>query len=318
MNKQITDALNSTFTGIEDAENSSGEKLIHGKVREIFDLNDSLVLTTSDRISAFDRILSTIPYKGQVLNQLSLYWFKNTEDIVANHIAAEVSPRTIAVKKCEVLPVEIIIRGYLTGSAWRDYKAGNAVSGITLPQGMKMDQKFETPLITPSTKAEQGDHDMPISCEEIVKKGLVEESLWKKVEETALALFKRGSELAAKQGLILVDTKYEMGLYNGELVVVDEVHTPDSSRFWYADTYEEYFAAGKSQKKVDKEFLREWLMDKGFMGEGEAPEIPDSMRVEIAQKYIEAYELITGEKFVPTELSPEAEKEKILTYINNR
>ena len=254
MTDRIHAALDSTFEKLEDVDNRWGSKLINGKVREIVDLGETLVLTTSDRISAFDRILSTIPFKGEVLNRLSLYWFNKTEDIIKNHIIAQVSPRTIHVHKCEVLPVEVIVRGYLTGSAWRDYQNGKSISGITLPSGMKMDQKFDQPLLTPSTKADQGDHDEPISAKDIVAKGLVTKELWGKVEQTAFDLFKRGSELAAERGLILVDTKYEFGLLNGELVIVDEVHTPDSSRFWYMDSYEESFLKGENQKKVDKEF----------------------------------------------------------------
>lgn len=314
---KVKAALNSTFKGFEDKSGKWEDKLIKGKVREIIDLGDSIVLSTSDRISAFDVILSTIPFKGEVLNGISLYWFENTKDIIKNHIISKISPRAIHVNKCEVLPVEVIVRGYLTGSAWRDYQKGNDISGITLPAGMKMDQKFDQPLLTPSTKAEQGDHDEPISCEDIVKKGLVDEKLWKQVEETAFKLFQRGTELAAKRGLILVDTKYEFGLLNGELVIVDEVHTPDSSRFWYADSYQAAFEKGENQKKVDKEFLRQWLMDQGFMGDGEPPVIDDELRCEVAQKYIEAYELITGEKFEPSDLTPEEEVQKITDYIDN-
>ena len=306
-----------TFDQLTTQDKLLGYPMIKGKVREIVDLGDTLVITTSDRISAFDRILSTIPNKGEVLNRLSLYWFDQTKDIIKNHIISQVSPRTIHVDKCDVLPVEVIVRGYLTGSAWRDYQNGLDISGIVLPAGMKMDQKLEKPLITPSTKAEQGDHDMPISSEDIVSKGVVEESLWKQVEKVALELFDRGTELAAKQGLILVDTKYEFGLLNGELVVIDEVHTPDSSRFWYADTYLDLFGRGESQRKVDKEFLREWLISQGFMGDGEAPFISDQMRKDISEKYIQAFELITGDKFEPSELTSEAEREKITKYIEN-
>ena len=314
---RIHATLNSTFTKLNDVDNRWGDKLINGKVRDIVDLGETLVLTTTDRISAFDRILSTIPYKGEVLNRLSLYWFKNTQDIIQNHIISQVSPRSIHVNKCKVLPVEVIVRGYLTGSAWRDYQNGNDISGIILPKGMKMDQKFDKPLLTPSTKAAQGDHDEPISCKEIVSKGLVSKELWAEVTDKAFKLFERGTELAKKRGLILVDTKYEFGLLNGELVIVDEVHTPDSSRFWYQESYVSAFEKGENQTKVDKEFLRQWLMDQGFMGDGVAPEIPTQMRIDIALKYIEAFELITGEKFEPSELTPEAETEKIAKYIEN-
>ena len=276
-----------------------GTNLINGKVRDILESDKELIITTSDRISAFDIVLDTIPCKGQVLNGMASYWFKETEDIIKNHIEKEISPRTIKVKKCEVLPVEVIVRGYLTGSAWRDYQAGKDISGIAVPAGMKMNQKFETPLLTPSTKAEKGEHDLPISSEEIVKTGLVEESIWNQVAEKSMALFNRGTELAASRGLILVDTKYEFGLLDGKVFLVDEIHTPDSSRFWYSETYLDLFNKGEKQKKVDKEFLRQWLIDQGFMGDGEAPVIPEEIKIEVAWKYIQAYELITGKTFVP-------------------
>ena len=215
---EIAPYLNSAFQGILSGDLPDGTDLFKGKVRDIISLKDEMLILTSDRISAFDRILSTIPCKGEVLNLLSLYWFDQTKDIIPNHIRERVSARTVRVSKCRVLPVEVVIRGYLTGSAWRDYQEGKAVSGIALPPGMRNNQRFETPLITPSTKAEQGDHDMPISGPEIVSSGLVEEKLWQEVEEKALALFARGTEKAAERGLILVDTKYEFGLLEGKLV----------------------------------------------------------------------------------------------------
>ncbi len=277
----------------------SGKSVSSGKVRDIVDLGDRLVISTSDRISAFDRVLSTIPCKGEVLNRMALHWFKKTSDIIPNHIIESISPRTVAVKKCSVLPVEVVIRGYLTGSAWRDYSAGKAVSGIELPAGMKMNQAFDTPLITPSTKAEMGLHDEPIAASEIVSRGLVDKEIWAQVEDAALRVFARGTEECARQGLILVDTKYEFGLLDGELVLIDEVHTPDSSRFWFADTYREKFEAGEDPRKLDKEYLRKWLMDQGFMGNGEAPAVPDEVRIETARRYVEAFERITGTAFVP-------------------
>lgn len=312
-----SEALKNTFSGFEKNDVPSSVDFIKGKVRDIFDKGDSLVISTSDRISAFDRVLSTIPYKGEVLNRLSLFWFENTAGIIPNHILEKITARTIAVKKCEVLPVEVIVRGYLTGSAWRDYQDGSAVSGIKLPAGMKMNQKFDTPLLTPSTKAEQGEHDMPISSEEIVAAGLVEEGLWKQVEAAALALFDYGSKTLADRGLILVDTKYEFGLLDGKLVIVDEVHTPDSSRFWYADTYQQLFEANDKQRKIDKEYLRQWLMEeKKFMGQGENPEIPDEVRMEVSRRYIQAFEQITGVDFVPESLAPAAEIKAITDYLN--
>ncbi|MBN2510435.1 MAG: phosphoribosylaminoimidazolesuccinocarboxamide synthase [Spirochaetales bacterium] len=289
-------ALGSVFEGIPE-DKAGGRPFYKGKVRDIIDIGDKLIISTSDRISAFDHVLATIPFKGQVLNQMALFWFSSTADILKNHIVKEITPRTVLVDKCEVLPVEVIVRGYLTGSAWRDYEKGNPVSGIELPAGMKMDQAFDTPLITPSTKAEQGEHDMPISSAEIVSRSLVAADVWAQVEEKALSLFARGTEIARKQGLILVDTKYEFGLKDGELRIVDEIHTPDSSRYWYADTYRELFDKGVEQRKVDKEFLRKWLMDRGWMGDGLPPVIPDDTRIDVAEKYIAAYEGITGRTF---------------------
>lgn len=312
---EIKPYLNSTFKGIKADDLPAGTKLYNGKVRDVIDLGQDLILSVSDRISAFDVILGTIPFKGQILNQMALHWFKKTEDIIPNHIREKVSSRAVKVAKCKVLPVEVIIRGYLTGSAWRDYQAGKDVSGIKIPEGMKYNQKFPKALLTPSTKAEQGDHDEPISSEEIVSRGLVAPELWKQVEEAAFALFKRGTELAAQQGLILVDTKYEFGLLEGKLVVVDEIHTPDSSRFWYADEYQANFDVGKDQKKVDKEFLRKWLADQGFMGEGDAPQIPEDIRLEVAAKYMEAYKLVTGEEFIPDTDDSDTQLKKILSFI---
>ena len=307
--EEISSYLNSTFEGIQSWDLPEGADLFKGKVRDVVSLKDEMLILTSDRISAFERILSTIPCKGEVLNLLSLYWFDETGDIIPNHILEKVSARTVRVSRCRVLPVEVVVRGYLTGSAWRDYQAGKPVSGILLPPGMRNNQRFETPLITPSTKAEQGDHDQPVSGAEIVSSGLVEKKLWQEVEEKALALFARGTEKAAERGLILVDTKYEFGLLNDKLVVVDEVHTPDSSRYWFADTYQALFATGKDQRKIDKEYLRQWLMDRGFMGHGEAPEIPDDVRIETAWRYIQAYQLITGREFIPQALPPGEEQE---------
>ncbi|MFP4363108.1 MAG: phosphoribosylaminoimidazolesuccinocarboxamide synthase [Spirochaetia bacterium] len=310
--QEVKHYLNKCFHGFY-GEDRQG--IVSGKVRDIIYRENELIITATDRISAFDRVLGTIPCKGEVLNRTALYWFERTSDIVENHILEPITPRTVRVKKSDVLPVEVVVRGYLTGSAWRDYSKGRPVSGITLPKGMQWNQGFETPLITPSTKAEQGKHDMPISCEEIVSTGLVEEGLWKQVARTAIHLFQRGTELAAANGLILVDTKYEFGTINGKLVLIDEIHTPDSSRFWYADTYQELFRAGKKQRKLDKEYLRQWLMDQGFQGDGDPPEIPDDVRIEVAWRYIQAYEAITGKKFRPKTGFPEAERKKVLSYL---
>ncbi|MBN1685608.1 MAG: phosphoribosylaminoimidazolesuccinocarboxamide synthase [Spirochaetales bacterium] len=309
---EIAPFLESTFTGVPD---DFPFDYTRGKVRDIFDLGSRLLICTTDRISAFDVVLSTIPFKGEVLNRLSNYWFERTSDIVPNHIDEEISARSVVVRKCEVLPVEVVVRGYLTGSAWRDYREGKRVSGIELPKGMRFNERFTKPLLTPSTKAERGYHDEPIASEEIVTRGIVEASLWKKVEDTALSLYKRGCELAGEHGLILVDTKYEFGVLDGELLLVDEIHTPDSSRFWFADAYDELFKAGEKQREIDKEYLRQWLIEHGYMGKGTPPEIPDEVRAEVAWRYIQAYELISGESFKTTGNTAEAETELIRSYL---
>jgi phosphoribosylaminoimidazole-succinocarboxamide synthase len=275
----------------------------HGKVRDSYVVGDKRILVTSDRLSAFDVILSTIPFKGQVLNEMAAYWFDQTKDIIQNHIIARPHPNVFVCQQVEILPVEVIVRGYLTGSAWRDYQAGKDISGIKLPAGRKRWCKFETPLITPSTKAKIGKHDMPISSEEIVSSGLVDAKIWAEVCEKALALFERGSQKSLERGLILVDTKYELGILKtssgAKLVLADEVHTPDSSRYWIADDYQERFANGVEPQMLDKEFIRGWLIERGYMGEGTPPKFEDEFRVNVALKYIDVCEKITGKKFNP-------------------
>jgi phosphoribosylaminoimidazole-succinocarboxamide synthase len=283
---------------LKDTELKLGKKYT-GKVRDTYITENKVFLITTDRISAFDRVLTTIPFKGQVLNQISAFWFDKTKDIVKNHILDIPDPNVAVAKKVKILPIEVVVRGYLTGSAWRDYKEGKDISGIKLPAGMRKDQKFDKPLFTPSTKAEQGLHDEHISIEEIVKKGIVSAKLLKEVKDIALRLFERGQEIALKNGMILVDTKYEFGLDDkGELILADEMHTPDSSRYWYADTYKQRFEKGEDQRMLDKEFLRQWLIrERNFMGDGEIPEIPEEIKVKVGQIYIKAYEEISGQKF---------------------
>jgi phosphoribosylaminoimidazole-succinocarboxamide synthase len=319
---RIKEALGSCFQGIERDEAKAGS-LYKGKVRDVVDLGEHLLIVTSDRISAFDRVLSTIPFKGEVLNGIASWWFEKTADIIENHVAsghplaaelAAKSPRCMLARKCAVLPVEVVVRGYLTGSAWRDYQAGRPVSGIHLPPGMRADQAFERPLITPSTKEAEG-HDQPISCAEVVARGLVPEPLWRQVEEKALALFTRGQELAARNGLILVDTKYEFGTLDGRLVLVDEIHTPDSSRYWYAEGYEARFEAGEKQRELDKEWFRRWLVSQGWMGDGVPPKITDEARIETAKRYVEAYEVITGREFGGIARDMKAERDFISNLI---
>ena len=270
-----------------------------GKVRENFYVGDEIIMVTTDRVSAFDHVLGTIPFKGQILTEIANFWFEKTKEIAPNHIISSPDPQVLVAKKAETLPVEVIVRGYITGSLWREYEQGiNGQYGFMLPEGLKKDQKFDTPILTPSTKAEYGEHDEPISRETIVN-GLVVESIYTKAEAYALALFAAGQEWAAKQGLILVDTKYEFGMVNGELIVIDEIHTPDSSRYWIADEYEARFNTGDGQKMLDKENIRQWLIERGFSGEGTPPALTDEIRVALAESYIELYTKLTGRDFHP-------------------
>jgi len=277
-------------------------KKYEGKVRDNYILNGKRIIITTDRISAFDRVLCTIPFKGQVLNQTSAFWFDKTRNIIKNHIIDVPDPNVMMVYECKPYPIEMVVRGYITGvtttSAWYNYQRGiRSFCGNTLPEGLRKDQKFKQPIITPSTKAEQGLHDESISGEEIIKRGLVDEDTYRKMEKVALALFEFGTKLVAKNNLILVDTKYEFGELNGKLVLIDEIHTPDSSRFWIKGTYEELFSKGQEPQKLDKEYVRQWLADKGFIGEGRIPDIPDEVKIEAAKRYITAYEMITGKEF---------------------
>lgn len=278
-----------------------------GKVRDNYTKNidgrDVRIIISSDRLSAFDRIITTIPFKGQVLTQMAKFWFEQTKDIMDNHVIEYPDPNVVVGIECKALPMEMIVRGYLTGvtttSAWYNYEKGvRNFCGNVLPEGMKKDQKFPQPILTPSTKAEHGAHDESVSGEEIVRRGLVTQEEYDAVADASLKLYQRGVEIAAKQGIILVDTKYEFGRTpDGRIVLIDEIHTPDSSRFWFADEYQSRFETGEEQKKIDKEYLRKWLADKGFLGEGDVPEIPEEIKIETARRYIEAFELITGQDF---------------------
>ena len=274
-----------------------------GKVRDVYTINNEyMVMVVSDRISAFDVVLPKgIPFKGQVLNQIAAKFLDATSDIVPNWKIATPDPMVTVGIRCETFPVEMIVRGYLCGSAWRDYKAGNRIlCGIELPEGMVENQKFAEPLVTPTTKAELGEHDANISREEIIAQGLVSKEDYEQLEKFAIAIFKRGSEIAAQRGLILVDTKYEFGKKDGQIYLIDEVHTPDSSRYFYADGYQERFEKGEPQKQLSKEFVREWLMENGFMGKAgqQVPEMTDEFVASVSERYIELYENIVGEPFV--------------------
>ena len=274
----------------------------HGKVRDVYFLGDDrLVMVATDRISAFDVILPEgIPYKGQILNQIAAKFLDASADICPTWKLATPDPMVTVGLRCEGFPVEMIVRGYLCGSAWRAYKSGvREICGVRLPEGMKENQRFPEPIITPTTKAEIGAHDEDISKEEILARGLATPEEYALLEKYTLALFRRGTEIAAKRGLILVDTKYEFGKHDGKIYLMDEIHTPDSSRYFYSEGYEERFAKGEPQKQLSKEFVREWLMDNGFQGkEGQQiPEMTDEIVRSISERYMELYEHITGEKF---------------------
>src|SRR6266568_151617 len=255
--------------------------LYRGKVRDNYSQGDRIVMVTTDRVSAFDHVLGTIPFKGEVLSRLTLFWFDQVKDIAPTHVLSSPDPSVMVVKRAQPLPVEIVIRGYITGSLWRDYQAGKAGAyGIQWPVGLTRDQRLPAPVITPSTKAEYGKHDEPISETEILKQGLVSPQVWKEATALTYRLFARGQERAKRQGLILVDTKYEMGIADGKLVVIDEIHTPDSSRYWVEGSYAGRLARGAEQEMLDKENIRQWLIrEHGFSGQGKPPPLSDDVRV---------------------------------------
>ena len=292
-----------------------------GKVRDVYDINgEYLAMVVTDRISAFDVVLPEgIPYKGQVLNKIAAKFLDATSDILPNWKVAVPDPAVTVGYKCEPFKVEMVIRGYLAGHAWREYKAGKrTLCGVPLPDGMVENQKFPEPIITPTTKAAEG-HDEDISKEDIIASGLVSREDYERLEEYTRAIFQRGTEIAAKQGLILVDTKYEFGKRNGEIYLMDEVHTPDSSRYFYAEGYEERLAKGERQKQLSKEFVREWLMANGFQGqEGQkVPEMTPEVVAGITDRYIELYEHITGEKFEKVEYSGASMEANVKAWIDS-
>ncbi|RFM33895.1 phosphoribosylaminoimidazolesuccinocarboxamide synthase [Chitinophaga silvisoli] len=292
-----------------------------GKVRDVYTINDKeMVMVASNRISAFDVVLPRpIPYKGQVLNQVAAIMLEATKDIVPNWVKAVPLPNVTIGLKCETFPVEMVVRGNLTGHAWRTYKSGKReLCGVTMPEGLKENDYFPTPIITPTTKAHEG-HDEDISREEILARGLVSKEDYEQLEKYTLALFARGKELAAKRGLILVDTKYEFGKIGDTIYVIDEIHTPDSSRYFYAEGYEEKQKAGEAQKQLSKEFVREWLMANGFQGkEGQqVPEMTDEFVNTVSERYIELFENITGQKFVKQDVSDAESEQKIIETLKS-
>ena len=287
-----------------------------GKVRDVYTIHKNwLVMIASNRISAFDVVLpKPIPFKGQVLNQVAAYMLQQTEDICPNWLVSSPAPNVAIGKRCEPYKVEMVVRGNLTGHAWRTYKSGERnLCGITMPEGMRENEYFPQPIITPTTKASVG-HDEDISREEIIKQGIVAEKEYEQLEQYALALFKRGKEIAASRGLILVDTKYEFGKIGNEIFLMDEIHTPDSSRYFYADGFEERLESGAPQKQLSKEFVREWLIQNNFMGkDGQiVPVMTDEWIQTISNRYIELYEKLIGEKFHPELLSDDETKERII------
>jgi phosphoribosylaminoimidazole-succinocarboxamide synthase len=301
------------------------KSVYRGKVREVYNINNEfLVMIATDRLSAFDVIMPRqIPYKGQILNQIATKMMNDTKDIVPNWIISTPDPNVAVGHLCKPFKVEMVIRGYLSGHAGREYKDGKrTLCGVPLPEGMKENDKFPEPIITPSTKADNGAHDEDISREDILKKGIVSKEDYLVLEKYTRALFQRGTEIAAKRGLILVDTKYEFGKTNdGKIVLIDEIHTPDSSRYFYADGYEERQARGETQKQLSKEFVRQWLISNGFQGkEGQQiPKMTDEKILEISDRYIELYENITGEKFIKSDTSNILERieKNVLNFLSN-
>lgn len=298
----LSDALIRKELGrtLEETNFKNLGRMERGKVRDSYIQRGRRILIATDRISAFDCVLGTIPFKGQVLTQIAAYWFEQTRDIARNHVMGVPDPSAMVVAECKQLPLEFVVRGYITGvtktSAWYNYEKGvRNFCGNILPDGLRKDQKLDKAIMTPTTKLEK--HDRNISRTEAISEGLIDGAMFDKAAALCLKLYNRGVELAAKRGMIFVDTKYELGLLDGELVVSDEINTPDSSRYWFSDTYDELFKAGKDQRKLDKEYVREWLAAQGFRGEGKPPALTDEVRIEAAKRYIQAYEVVTGREF---------------------
>lgn len=298
MDKKLSEIIKNQLDFVINETNYNIGNKYKGKVRDVYDLNENLLIIATDRISAFDKVLGVIPFKGEILTNLSIFWFDKTKDIIQNHLIKQIHSNAIVVNKCNILPLEIIVRGYLTGGGWREYSKTGKISGIKLSENLKKDSKFKIPILTPTTKAKTG-HDEPISKEEIIKNKIVNKDLFEKIEDISIKLFQRGTDIAQKNNLILVDTKYEFGLLPDKtLILTDEIHTSDSSRYWFLDAYEELFNQGKEQKMLDKEYFRQWLLNNNYNGEGESPEIPFEILSNICEKYKSAYEYITGKKYI--------------------
>ncbi|MBK7700098.1 MAG: phosphoribosylaminoimidazolesuccinocarboxamide synthase [Saprospiraceae bacterium] len=311
----------SAFSGTEFNFNGV-QHIYHGKVRDVYDFGDQLIMIATDRISAFDHILPRpIPYKGQVLNQLAKHFLEATADIVPNWLQATPDPCVSAGIKATPVKLEMVIRAYLCGHAWRLYKSGiRTICGVNMPEGLKENDKFPVPIITPSTKASEG-HDMDISVNEILDQQIVSQDVWDTLADYTRLLFQRGTEMAAERGLLLVDTKYEFGIVDGKIILIDEIHTPDSSRYFFADGYELRQSKGENQPQLSKEFVREWLIASGFQGlEGQSiPDMPDELINEISARYIQLYEMITGKDFIKSDNSDIRSRieKNVTSYLNS-
>ena len=321
MTVSMEDILAAVPHALQQVELPAWGERISGKVRDIYVRDGKRVLITTDRVSAFDRVLGTIPFKGQVLNQLSAWWFEQLKDVVASHVIDIPDPNVTLAHEAEALPVEVIVRGYITGvtstSLWTLYNQGvERPYGLDLPPNLQKDDPLPEPVITPTTKATGGAHDERLTSAEVVERGLVAPELWSQVQQTALTIFKRGQAVARQAGLILVDTKYEFGLINGQLALIDEVHTPDSSRYWIAESYEAVHGTDQDPENFDKEFLRLWFVGQGYRGEGEIPQMPSAFKAQVSQRYITAYERLTGQPFVPGEQPAAARIQQNLDNLN--
>jgi phosphoribosylaminoimidazole-succinocarboxamide synthase len=307
----LSEQLNHTLA--ETHLDSLGERY-RGKVRDVYRQRDRVFLVATDRLSAFDRVLTTIPFKGEVLNRIAQFWFDRTKDVVPNHVLDAPDPNVTVARATKPFPVEVVVRGYLTGSLWRDFQKGaHTAYGLDLPPDMRKDAVFPEPILTPSTKAPVGEHDEPLSEAEVVRRGIASARDWARIREAALALFRAGQAWCQSRGLLLVDTKYEFGAVGDSLYLIDEMHTPDSSRFWRASSYEDRLAAGEDQVMLDKENVRQWLIrEKGFSGHGPLPVIPENVRVQTSELYLRAYGEITGTPLQPVAGDVEARIEKNL------
>lgn len=319
---QSNTILNAIPKALETIDLPQYGKKYQGKVRDFYIFNNKRITVTTDRQSAFDVHLGLIPFKGAILNQLAAFWFEKTKDIIPNHMISLPDPNVLISKNCETIPVEMVVRGYLSGvtktSIWYSYEKGErTIYGIPFPNGMKKNQKLPHPIITPTTHPQAGSnkHDERLTRDEIIKQEIVEKKLYEQMEKVALTLFDSGSKWCAKHGLILVDTKYEFGLYNNKLILIDEIHTPDSSRFWIEKTYEKMLKQGKEPDNFDKEFLRLWYSNHGYLGEGKPPKMPKELAVALSQRYIKTYEMLTDKKFEAFKYPIEEKIEKNLSIL---